>query len=62
MFRILLTILLLECFTSCVSKKKYNELVLEKNKAQNKNLKLEQKLESLLNYQQKLIDSLDKIQ
>jgi cell division protein FtsL len=58
--RILLSIALLSLgFTSCVSKKKYNELFLEKEKAESKTEKLNVKLNKLQIYQQHLEDSLN---
>ncbi|MCC6720629.1 MAG: hypothetical protein IT243_00375 [Bacteroidia bacterium] len=47
--------------TSCVSKKKYNELSAEKEKLITKTSKLETKLKSLNDYQILLKDSLDKL-
>lgn len=62
MFKVFSILSLLLCFTSCVSKKEYNELVLEKTKAEQKTQKLEKKLESLMIYQQNLVDSINKMQ
>lgn len=47
------------CSTSCVSKKKYSELLLEKKGLESKTISLEQKLENIKIYRQQLLDSLN---
>ena len=58
---VIFTLMICFSFMSCVSKKKYEQLTIEKNKIEKKTATLEQKLKELQIKQQNLKDSLSKV-
>ena len=58
MKRFLIFLFIVFSLTACKSQAKYNELKIQKEKAEIKTLKLEEKLKSLNSYNKRLQDSL----